>query len=413
MAFGARRTAALLVVGAVVVSSLVGLGMGGSAGRAVEIEAVALREIRPSVFASGRIMHGNEVSLTSEVIGKVKAIHVVEGQTVQRGDLVLVIDDEAYLAQVAQNRAAVRLREIDIERSQLAIANLRRQHDRNRRLFERGLLDEHAFEGSAHRLRTAEIDLDSARQVLAQAAATLAQSEEHLNKTRIRSPISGVVTSLDIEVGETAIASTTNIPGSGLMVIADPASLLTEVYVDEADVSHIRIGQQAEVVAIAYPEQPLTGTVEFIANTAKHQPDRRGLSFRIRMRLADAVQQDFRLRPGMSCRAEIFMASGFEVPAVPLRALVSEDDLILGAVNHFVYVVRGEEGDPSLALDAEWTGAVRKAALEVGRSDDEFQEIRSGVAVGDWVVVGPGRTLRYLADGDSVAAIDAAEPAAP
>ena len=74
---------------------------------------------------------------------------------------------------------------------------------------------------------------------------------------------------LDIEVGETAITSTTNIPGSGLMTIADPSSIITEVNVDEADVADIRLDQAAEIVAIAYPNQPLQGRVEFIANTAK------------------------------------------------------------------------------------------------------------------------------------------------
>ncbi len=386
-----RRVVAIVVIVVVMAIALVSLGLGGTEAKEVEVETPAVRDIRPSIFASGQIVHGFDVRLTSEVVGRVKAVHVVEGQVVERGDLVLAIDDEAYAAQVEQNRAAVRLQEIDIERKTLAIDDLQRQVERSRPLFERDLLEERTFETMTHRLRVAGIDLDSSRELLAQARATLAQSEEQLEKTRVRAPNAGVVASLDIEEGETAIASSTNIPGSALMVIADPQSIVTEVYVDEADVSDIRLGQAAQVVAIAYPEQPLTGIVEFIANTAKHQSNRRGLSFRVRIRIAarDGVQ----LKSGMSCRSEIFTAAEGEALSVSIRALVNEDDPATRAVRHFVYVV--ETGD----ADA---GVVRKTAVEVGRGDDEFQEVRAGVEAGTRIVVGPGRTIRHLRDGDAV-----------
>ena len=392
--FGVRKAIAILAVVGVVAVAFVLIASSQSA-KSVQVEMLLARDIRPSIFASGQIIHGNEVSLTSEVIGKVKALYVAEGDAVERGGLVLAIDDEAYAAQVAQNRAAVRLREIDIERKQLAIENLQRQHERGLQLFESGLLEEDTFETAVHRLNTARIDLDSAQELLAQAGATLAQSLEQLERTRVRSPIAGVVTSLDIEVGETAITSTTNIPGSGLMVIADPSSMLTEVYVDEADISSIRVGQQAEVVAVAYPERPLAGFVEFIANTAKQQLGRRGLSFRVRIRVAEDALSEVRLKPGMSCRAEIFMAVGEEVPALPIRAIVSEDDLMAGTVQHAAYLFLPDESQPA-------NGTVRKTTIELGRSDDEFQEVLAGVAHGDQIVVGPARTLRFLRDGEAV-----------
>ena len=89
--------------------------------------------------------------------------------------------------------------------------------------------------------------------------AQLEQAKDRLAKTSVYSPIDGRVTSLDIEVGETAISSTTNIPGSTLMTIANPASILTEVNVDEADIAKIDAGQAARIYAIAYPDQPVDG----------------------------------------------------------------------------------------------------------------------------------------------------------
>lgn len=395
---GWRRALAVLSIVAVGVVALAQLTSDQDV-KTVQVQVLLARDIRPSIFASGQIVHGDEVRLTSQVIGKIKALYVAEGDGVDSGDLLLAIDDEAYVAQVARNRAAVRLQEIDIERKQLAIENWQRQHDRNRRLFDKGLLDAHAFEMAEHRLNMARIDFASARELSAQAGATLDQSLDQLERTHVRSPIAGIVTSLDVEVGETAIASSTNIPGSGLMVIADPSSILAEVYVDEADVSSVRVGQQAQLVAVAYPQRPLAATVAFIANTAKQQMGRRGLSFRVRLRVADEQLNQVRLRPGMSCRAEIFMATGDKMPALPLRAIVSEEDRTADILRHTAFVFEpGGNGQ-----DERLEGTVQRRALALGRADDEFQEVLAGVGVGERVVVGPARALRLLQDGEAVA----------
>ena len=395
--FGWRRGLAVLAIAVAGVLVLAQLTSDEDA-KDVQVQALSARDIRPSIFASGQIVHGDEVRLTSQVVGKIKALYVTEGDGVERGDLVLAINDEAYAAQVARNRAAVRLQEIDIERKRLAIENLQRQHDRNRQLFDKGLLDAHAFEMAEHRLNMAHIDFASAQELSAQAGATLDQSLEQLDRTHVRAPIGGIVTSLDVEVGETAIASSTNIPGSGLMVIADPSSILAEVYVDEADVSSVRVGQQARLVAVAYPHRPLAGTVAFIANTAKQQMGRRGLSFRIRLRVAEEQLNRIRLRPGMSCRAEIFMATGEKVPALPLRAIVSEEDRTADVLRHAAFVFEPGGDD----RDERFKGTVRRAAIQLGRADDEFQEVLAGVGLGERVVVGPARTLRFLEDGEAV-----------
>lgn len=343
------------------------------------------RMIQPSILASGELAHEEEVNLTSEVVGRVEAVYVKEGQRVTAGELVLAIDSEAYAAHVEQNRAAMRLEEINIDRTALRIDNLERRDARNARLHAQRLLDEHSFEAARHELEAARIDLKSARERLAQARARLNQSTEQLERTRLRAPIDGVVTALDIDVGETAIASSTNIPGSQLMTIADPSRVVTEVHVDEADVANVRAGQSAEIVAIAYPRQPLSGVVEFVANTARRHRDRRGLSFLVRVRIVET--QGIRLRPGMSCRAEIFTASAEETLALPIQAIVA-DEAADGAAGQHIY----------LAED----GVARKVAVRTGRSDDAWQEILTDLDPAQPVVVGPSRTLKNLRDGDPV-----------
>ncbi len=373
----------LLIVGVVALPFVNRYFIGVDA-KEVDVSLVSERVISPSILASGFLAHEEEVMLSSEVIGKVAEVFVEEGDRVKAGQLVLRVDDRNFLAGLEQAEASVRLNTIDIERQEVRIDNLERQFARTSSLFERDLVGEEEFDLMRNQLELARIDLKSSRERLAQAEAQLEQVNDQLSKTRIVSPIDGVITSLDIKVGETAIASSTNIPGSSLMTIANPQSIYTEVLVDEADIANLAVGQRAEIVAIAYPDEPIQGVVRYIANTAKYATNRQGLSFTVEIDIIEAG--DVILRPGMSCRAEIFTARDQAVPAVPIQALIFEEDRSRLLSEYFLFVNDG--------------GVARKTPVQVGASDDEFQELTSGVEGDVEIVVGPDRELRYLLDGD-------------
>ncbi len=350
----------------------------------VDLSTVSQRIISPSILASGFLAHEEEVMLSSEVIGKVAELMIEEGDAVKIGDLVLQVDDKNFLAGLEQSEAVVRMNTIDIERQEVRIKNLERQFERSKSLYERSLIGEQEYESLLNQLDLAKIDFLSSKEGLVQAEAQLDQVLDNLSKTQIISPIDGVVTSLDIKVGETAIASSTNIPGSSLMTIANPASIYTEVLVDEADIANIEIGQRAEIVAIAYPDEPMQGIVRFIANTAKIAQGRTGLSFVVKIDIAD--RGNVTLRPGMSCRAEIFTQQEKNVAAIPIEAVIFEEDRAELRSEYYMFVNDG--------------GVARKTKIEVGLSDDEYQELISVVDDDIEIIVGPNKELRNLIDGD-------------
>ena len=360
--------------------------VGGGNVQSVQTERLARRSIQASVLASGQLAHEEEVKLMSEEIGRVTQLLVDEGDRVKSGQLLLQIDDEAHRAAVEQNQAQVRLQEIAIERQRLRLQNLRAQWERQQALFARGLIDRDSFDLLTNELELAEVDLQSNVEQLSQARAQLQQAEDRLRKTRVFSPIDGVVTSLDIKVGETAISSTTNLPGSTLMTIANPESIHTEVNVDEADFANVEVGQKAYVYAIAYPDVPINGVIDSIAVSAKVPEGQQGLSFAVKIRLdpPDGV----RLRPGMSCRAEIFTTTKDDVLAVPIQAVLVEENRFQNTTSYSVFVRRD--------------GVARKVEVKVGMSDDAYQEVIDGIAEGDEIIVGPDRVLRSLSDGDRV-----------
>ncbi|MDP6096995.1 MAG: efflux RND transporter periplasmic adaptor subunit [Gammaproteobacteria bacterium] len=373
-----------IIVGSVVALPFISRAVLGTNAKEVNVSIMSQRVISPSILASGFLAHEEEVLLSSEIIGKVSELFIEEGDKVTEGQLVLRVDDKNLLAGLEQSEAAVRLNSIDIERQEVRISNLRRQFERTKQLHERRMVGDDEFESVSNQLDLAEIDLDSSRERLLQAKAQLDQVNDQLSKTQIVSPINGVITSLDIKVGETAIASSTNIPGSSLMTIANPASIYTEVLVDEADVATIAVGQRAEIVAIAYPDQPMIGEVRYIANTAKIAPGRQGLSFTVKIDIIDAGQVV--LRPGMSCRAEIFTRQDQEVSAVPIQAIIFEEDRSELVSEYYIFV--------------NDDGVARKTKVDVGLSDDEYQELTSGIDGDIEIVIGPNQELRHLLEGD-------------
>lgn len=376
----------VVIISAVIALPFINRAVFGTAAKEVNVATLAQRVISPSILASGFLTHEEEVMLSSEVIGKVSELYVEEGDTVKQGQLLLRVDDVNFIAGLEQTQASVRLNSIDIERQEVRIENLARQFSRSESLHEREMIGDNEFDSAKNQLDLAQIDLKSSRERLTQARAQLDQVNDELSKTKIVAPIDGVITSLDIKVGETAIASSTNIPGSSLMTIANPASIYTEVLVDEADVANIEIGQRAEIVAIAYPDQPMIGEVRYIANTAKVAPGRQGLSFTVKIEIIDAG--DVMLRPGMSCRAEIFTRQDQEVTAVPIQAILYEEDRSELRSEHYIFI--------------NDNGVAKKTKIDVGLSDDEFQELVSEIDSNIEIVIGPNQELRHLLEGDKL-----------
>ncbi|MCH8264272.1 MAG: efflux RND transporter periplasmic adaptor subunit [Proteobacteria bacterium] len=376
----------VLIAGTVIALPFINRAVFGTSAKEVNVSTLSRRIISPSILASGFLAHEEEVMLSSEVIGKVAGLFVEEGDVVHRGQLVLQVDDINFVAAVEQSEAAMRINTIDIERQEVRIANLNRQFERSKSLHEKRMIGDDEFDNISNQVALAHIDLKSSRERLAQSKAQLDQMNDQLSKTRIVSPIDGVITSLDIKVGETAIASATNIPGSSLMTIANPASIYAEVLVDEADVATVEVGQRVEIVAIAYPDQPMQGIVRYIANTAKIAPGRQGLSFTVKIDIIDAGEVV--LRPGMSSRAEIFTRQDREVIAVPIQAIIFEEDRSELRSEYFIFI--------------NDNGVARKTKVEVGLSDDEYQELTSSIDSDIEVIVGPDRELRFLLEGDRV-----------
>jgi HlyD family secretion protein len=372
----------------------------------VDINQAKIEQIKSSILASGTLIYKEQIELRSEVIGQVSEMLVEEGDQVTKDQILMRLDPRTFNADVEQQRAYVRIQTIAIERQKQDLKNIASKWQRNKNLYERKMIGQDAFELIDNQYALAKIDLRSREEGLKQAQATLDKAIERLAKTVFRSPIDGIATSVDIKLGETAISGTTNIAGSNLITVADPSSILVEVLVDEADIANLQLGQNADVFAVAYPNRALSGTVNSIATSAKRSSFRQGLSFTVKILLENPGDID--IRPGMSCRAEIYTKVKDDTIAVPIEAVIFEDtpaekenlDTETDSDGISIGISSDEVSSSHLFVISD--GTAQKRSVELGISNDSLQEITSGINVKDKIIVGPARVLAKLKDGDKV-----------
>lgn len=395
-----RRLATIGVVMAVATGSLVLALYERDTSPKVELEIVDKRALRATVLGAGTFDFQDTAALSPEVIGRVRRIMVKEGDAVQQGQLVMVLDQEAQKAEVEQRESMVRQKVVDIERQAAMLKLRQKQARRSAELVTERLIDMASHEYAEHEAELARLQLAASREELRQSQAALAQVRESLSKTHIRAPISGVVTAIALKVGETAVPSSTGIAGSSLMTIADVSTMTATIKVDEMDVARLHAGQTARVFAGSAASKPISGRVDRIAlapprNALNTRSNER--SYEVEIALQDGDHRT--LRTGMSCRAEIFVDEGREPIAVPVQAVMTETLEEADASRN----AKGAHRRQYVLL--ELGGAVLRRYVESGVSDDTYVEIVSGLTLGDRVVVGPAKAIRHLRDNQSVDAV--------
>ncbi|MYM24369.1 efflux RND transporter periplasmic adaptor subunit [Duganella sp. FT135W] len=380
--------------------------------RLVTVEAAAPRQLRASVLASGSLVYQQQVQLSSEVIGRVAAILVHEGDQVAAGQALLRIDDALSRAEVAQQQSVVRQQQINIDNQRLALANQESQFQRKQALYGHQMIATSALEDAQYALDQARIQLRNSAEALQQTQAVLKQAVDRAAKTVVTAPLSGTVTAVDIKTGETAVPNQVGYRGSSLLTIANTSTLMAEVSVDEADIARIKAGQPVAIFTAAHPDLVLRGAVKNIALSPQRNDGAAGngvlaRSYLIKLLLENA--NGVLLHAGMSCRAEIYTATAGAALSAPLQAILSpagdkssSAEATLG--ERSVASSRKRDTDASHYVMVARDGVVTRKAVTLGIADDERQEITSGLKPGDAIITGPYKVLRQLKNGDRVAA---------
>jgi HlyD family secretion protein len=387
---------------------------GKKKGAEVRVERVSRRDLISVVTASGKIEPKRKVDISADISGRVIQVAVVEGQMVSEGDLLLRIDPTQYEANVRRAEAAVaqsRAREAQ-SRAQLLKAN----NDLRRAEMLAGgheLISVQDVENARTQAQVATAEQQAARFAVQQSAAALSEAQDNLSKTTIRAPMSGRVTRLNIEQGETAIIGTMNNPGSLLLTVADLSVMEATVQVDETDVPNITIGDSAAVRIDAFPNQVFSGKVTRIANSAVQTAasqasngQQQSVDFEVIITLDNPPSE---LRPDLSATADIVTEQRRGVLAVPIIALQVRDrdgKKFKAADEDETKAVSAAGGDQEAARRSEEVtgvfvmqdGKAEWVPVEIGIAGDRYFEVRRGLRGGETVVAGTYQALRELED---------------
>ena len=404
------RRKVLIGVGILAVLIVAGvLSVRGSQDRGAEVrfEEIGRRDLVATVTANGYIRARRSVDISADVSGRVVQLNIDEGDEVEEGEILLRIDPTQWEAILARNQASQSQALAQAKQQEANLIRTQREYERASSLWARDstLISRQQLEDAETNLEVQRTLGESAQFGVEQANASVREARENLAKTVIRAPMSGKVTRLNIEQGETAIIGTMNNPGSLLLTISDLSVIEAVMEVDETDVPEIAIGDSAVVELDAFPDQEFTGRVTEIGNSAIRPPSQntggqtQTIDFEVVITLTDPVVE---LRPDLSSTAEIVTERRDDAIAAPIIAVTVRDE---GDDED-----EGEEGEDSEGDDVPQQegvfvlqdGTAKFVEVEVGIAGQDYFEILSGLSGGETVVSGPYQVVRTLRDGDPV-----------
>jgi HlyD family secretion protein len=414
----------VVVLGSAVIISLV---QGRDRGIEVRMEEVSRRDLISTVTASGNIRARLAVDISADVMGRVIELNVEEGDDVTQGEVLLRIDPSQLEAAVSRAQAGLSQAQAQVAQQQANLTRAERDFERTRSLWMRDstLVSPQQVEDAETNAEVNRSLLEAADFGVSQAQAALEETQDQLSKTIIRAPISGKVTRLSVEAGETVVIGTMNNPGSLILTISDLSVVEAVMEVDETDVPEIALGDSAVVELDAFPDRQFSGRVTEIGNSAIVPPSTTAgsgqtaaIDFEVVITLDDPGIQ---LRPDLSATADVITALREGVPAIPIISLTireeeeSGDALVEEEDSNQVERPEGPVARGLQTREIEGVFVVRDGVatfveVEVGITGQEYFEILSGVEPGDTVVSGPYQRIRELTDGDPVKPTEGSSP---
>lgn len=413
--------------------------IGADEGLRVSAEKVTRRSITEIVTASGKVYPEVEVKISPDVSGEITELNVEEGDSVRRGQVLARIYADIYATQRDQAAAMVAGQQSQVSNAQAQLEALKSSlelakltYNRQKQLLDDKVISRAEFEQADNTLKTAQANYDAAleniRSSQAQvksAIANLEKANKDLSRTELLSPMTGVVSLLNVKKGERVVGNTM-MAGTEMMRIADISVYEIRVEVGENDVQKVSLGDTAIIEVDAYNNRKFKGLVTQIASSqigAAAQTSSNTIggtdvsNYLVKIRIlydsySDLIDpskpKKFPFRPGMSASADIQTQTNNNVLAVPINAVTTRDKNDTATVGNKSKDVKKKtntntENDSSnqsavsngsddllevvFVLQADNT--VKLVPVKSGIQDINYIEIRDGLKEGDEVITGP------------------------
>jgi HlyD family secretion protein len=402
--------------GVVLVVVLIG-GLTAAKGKnkAVEVrtEQVQQRDLVASVTASGQVRPQTKVDLSSDITGKIVRLAVKEGQMVTKGQFLLQIDPQQQEAAVQRVEAARASSRAQMAQAQANLIQAQKSYERTAAIKKANpqLISDENLEQLRTTVEVNEALYQSARHAVDQSSAAVRDARSSLGKTTIYAPMSGRVTRLNVENGETAIMGTLNKDAATLLTIADMSVLETKVKVDETDVARISLGDSAVIQIDAFPDTTFVGRVTKISNsavksaTAQQGNADQAVDYEVTIQLLNTPSET---RPDFSATAKIITDTRKKALSIPIIALTVRENEALTKGDTAVGLGKPRPTKEVGKKDVEGVFVVGKdnkvtfRPVKVGIAGEKHFEVLDGLKEGDKIVAGTYQAIRELKDGATI-----------
>jgi HlyD family secretion protein len=374
----------------------------------VTVETALVRNIVSTVSATGEVEPVDQVKVSAEIPGRIVQLTVKEGDHVEKGQFLVELDPQTYLANLESAQSGLRSAKGQKEKAESDLTRVRE-------LVSKGMASQADLDGAkaAAELYAGQLD---------QAIAGEKQARENLSKTRISSPMTGTISRLNKEIGELTLGS--QFQEDVIMIVADLSRMQVRAQVDENDIVGVKLTDSAKVEIDAFPDTTFKGLVTEIAQSSATKSlsadAQQGKNYDVKVEIVEPVRG---IRPGMSATVDIATDYRDSVISVPLQCVAVRDKEKGKAVelkekeqpkSSRERAAQARTGTQDSASTASRTtveegvfvfaaGKAMWKPVKTGLSSDRFIEIKSGLAVGDSIISGPYRALaKDLSNDDKV-----------
>jgi len=338
--------------------------------------------------ASGYVVARREATVSAKVTGKIAAVLIEEGMTVEEGQLLAHLDDETLRPQLDLAKTQLEARRAELTEVVVRRAEAERDLRRLERLRAENLSSEREVDRAQSEVSALAARYAALERAVDVAEATVRVSAQAIEDLEVRAPFAGVIVSKNAQPGEmvSPISAGGGFTRTGIATLIDMSSREIEVDVNESFINRVRAGQKTEAVLDAYPDWVIPSHVINIVPTA----DRQKATVKVRIGFDEL---DPRILSNMGIKVTFLDTSGHDEPSassgapparpavrVPASAIARDGDTA------FVWRVRGDR--------------VERVAVRVGAERAGNAEVLAGISAGDVVVATP---VVGLAEGAAVA----------
>lgn len=323
-----------------------------------ETQKPFISSIEKKTVATGTVIPEDEIEIKPQISGIIDKIYLEEGQKVSSGDLIATI--KVVPNEQAMNQASGR-----VKNAELALNNSKIEYDRNKTLFDRGVISSQDFNNIQLQYDQAKQELENAKadyQIIRRGSAGGSTSAN----TNIRATVTGTILEIPVEEGDQVIQSNNFNDGTTIATIADLGKMIFEGKVDEGEVAKLEVGTPLKISLGAVEGKELDAKLRFIA--PKGIEETGAVQFKIEGDVE--VSDDVFIRAGYSANASLVLERKDDILVIP-EALLQFDNK---TDKPFVEVATGDQ-------------QFERKDVEIGISDGVNVEIVSGLTEADEVKV--------------------------